>query len=172
MNIKWPEKRNTHPISNYDNGFQCGYTTAIDACKKAVEEAQKCESCGVKLSPPFCWKCQKDSIPLTSEEFHKQEPALVHLDIMAMRECTQEAVRKELNQTHSWKLIRIVCEAIYERFGTPKPRPVVTVGTIASLINKNRYVDMRYSSKDTHEEVITKENLLIAQAIVDYLNKQ
>lgn len=34
------------------------------------------------------------------------------IDVMAMREIGQEAVRKELNQTHSWKLIRIVCEAI------------------------------------------------------------
>lgn len=44
MNIKWPEKK---PDCSCDTGIigcSCeGYNAAIDACKKAVEEAQKQE---------------------------------------------------------------------------------------------------------------------------------
>lgn len=175
MSISWPEKKIcTSNCYNEKWGCTCGaieYNTAIDACIKAEAESKKLVSLSrAQLQNYFI--SQGDSYLLAGEKAEAlcdvfctpPANALVELDIMAMKECGQEAVRNELNQTHCWKLIRIICEAIYVKFGT-KPSPVVTVKEWEDVIDA-------HTDQPPSNVFYKQQKRAIAQAIYDKLNEE
>lgn len=135
--INWPEKKESTYQKDWDQEksvFNKGYNTAIDDCKKAVEESTKL----VELD----------------QVFERMEYILY----------TNKTISGSIPSDKSrLEMIEHIIKDVRSKFGTPKPRTVVTVEDIEQIIQSEGH---KNSGKPWIEE-----RYAIAQAIVKRLEE-
>lgn len=82
----------------------------------------RCKSCLIQYQQKYLQMTRDELLAKMIVNWNNRpadkKEGLVALDIMTMRSLGEEAVKRELKQSHNHKLIRIVCEGIYTKFGS------------------------------------------------------